>query len=186
MAIKQLVDIDKIKTEANKIATVVMNHEQVKQAKQRFDQLPERDRFALKALSIFAGVMLVVLMVFLPIRHFATSEQQHYQEAKSLLTWMRANEAAARQIAAMTQAGADGQSLLNTINLAAQNRAITIKRIEPEGQSNSSVWLENAPYETVMLWLFDLQEQHKIRVKQITIDKQPNSGYVNVHALFGV
>lgn len=177
-----------IKEQLTTALTTVMNHQQVKEAKQRFDQLSERDRFALKILSLFVALWLVALIVFMPISHFATTQANQYKEAKSLLAWMYSNEALARQIASSPLQGgnADAQSLISVINLAAKNRAITVKRLEPEGQSNISVWLESAPYETMMLWLFDLQEQNKIHVKQITIDKQPEAGYVNVHVLFGV
>lgn len=177
---------DQVKLVLNRAAKLVVNTDQFRQLQQRINSLPPRDQLALKMLSIFLVSVFVLLGVFLPARQFADSEQHKYQEAKSLLAWMYANESAARQIASAPQVGGDGQSLLNTINVAAQNRAISIKRIEPEGQRNSNVWLENAPYEKVMLWLFDLQEQYKIRIKQITIEKQPNAGYVNVHVVFGV
>jgi general secretion pathway protein M len=177
-----------IKEKVATALTAVMNHEQVKQAKQRFDHLSERDRFAVKILSLFIALCFVWLIVFYPIDQFAAKQAFNYKEAKSLLTWMRSNEVVARQIASLsTQSGnGDAQSLIGIINLAAKNRAITVKRLEPEGQRNISVWLESAPYEPMMLWLFDLQEQNKIHIKQITIDKQPEAGYVNVHVLFGV
>ena len=177
---------EKLQATFTKVAAKAMNNEQVKELLVRFNALPERDRLALKVLGIFFGFLFVVFVIWFPAHAFVDHKQAAYEESRDLLTWMHANEALARRSALASNGQAKtGQALLSVVNMAAQTRTLNIKRLEPDGEKDVRVWLENAPYEQTLLWLFDLENQYQVHIKQITIDKQPTAGYVNAHILFG-
>jgi type II secretory pathway component PulM len=152
----------------------------------KWHELNDRDRLALKALSIFLGLLLGWLFI-ISVIDWKNHRQSAYQEARALLTWMHTQEPLARQAAQLSNsvASSTAQSLLATINATAQAHKIAVKRIEPDGEHNVRLWLENVTYSDLVLCLFELENQKNIHIKQITINKQGVSGYVSGTIIFG-
>ncbi|MFB0933925.1 MAG: type II secretion system protein GspM, partial [Pseudomonadales bacterium] len=73
----------------------ILNHPQIEQLKQRYQQLEKRDRLALNSLSAFLGLMLVYFMVWSPANSYVEQSRQNYQRQAALLSYLRASEAKA-------------------------------------------------------------------------------------------
>ncbi|MEX1058352.1 MAG: type II secretion system protein GspM, partial [Natronospirillum sp.] len=92
---------------------------------------------------------------------------------------VRANVALSGQTAATDSA----QSMTNAISQAAQTHDLDLTRFEQSGEEGLRVWLDNQPFDDVLLWVAALETQG-LRVDQMTISQTNQSGLVNVRGVY--
>lgn len=131
--------------------------------------------------GIFLVALLIVYGVLLPAHRLADEAALQYRERHNLLTWMQANESRARALKQLQQAQGNvtKDSLLSTLTTAAQQQEIVIKRFEPQDVNELRVWLENVPFNKMILWLDSLQRLHDIDTGQINVTGQEQPGLVS-------
>lgn len=158
-----------------------MTNLQITHLKQRFSALPPNDRLALIGLSLFLAALIVIYMLILPAQRFANAAADHYQQRAELLAWMQSNEQAARAIASEPNEkinASDGQSILSLASQHAQANNISFKRFEPISNSGLRIWLDNIPFNNMLAWLTQLQNDYGIKVIEISIDRGESTGKV--------
>ena len=160
----------------------ILNHPQIEQSKQRYQQLEKRDRLALNSLSAFLGLMLVYFMVWSPANSYVEQSRQNYQRQAALLSYLRASEAKARQTNGNSSAAVSGQSLLSRLSSSAGRFNIKPNRLQPEGTDGVSVWFSEVGFNELIRWLENLGNEG-FTVKQISIDRQEASGLVNARII---
>lgn len=158
-----------------------MLRQRYKQSVETFNQLPLRIRQVIILLSVLLTVLLAIYGLLLPAQHFADEAAQQYRKRHGLLTWMRANESKARALNQTEQAQEKvvKDSLLSTLADTAQRQQISFKRFEPREGNELRVWLENVPFNKLILWLDSLQRLHGIDTNQITVSRRDRPGLVN-------
>ncbi|UZE94480.1 type II secretion system protein M [Alkalimarinus alittae] len=166
------------------IITKIKNSPSVVSAMRQFDSLPKRDQQALLLLSGALVLAILYFLVWSPAHEFSKKQEANLKSSQELLSWVRANEGIARSL--VGDAGShsskiiDSQSLVSTVSSNAQKHKINLKRFEPSGERKVRVWLEKVPFNTVILWLKDLNSSYNIEVSQVSIDKDEKGGLVNV------
>jgi len=158
-----------------------MSSLQITELKQRFDALSSNDRIALSLLSLFVAALFVVYMLILPAHRFANDAADQHQQSAELLAWMQANEAAARVLApqpAVKTTLATGQSILSLASQQAQANNISFKRFEPFAEGGLRIWLDNVPFNNMLQWLTQLQENYGVQVNQLSVDRSKGAGTV--------
>lgn len=150
--------------------------------RQQFDGLSAKDRFAVTLLAIFIALVLIVYVLLLPASRYADNAAQYQRDRAELLTWMQANEAAARMLPSHnrnTPKPATGQSILSLSAQTAQTHNISFQRFEPFAEDGLRIWLDNIDFNNLLAWLNQLQQQYGIDVLQASIDRGATSGKVN-------
>lgn len=166
------------------IINKIKNAPAVVSALRQYDAMPKRDQQALMALGIALLLAVLYFLVWSPAHEFATKQQANLNSSQELLSWVRANEGIAKTL--VSNAGEsssqilDSQSLVSTVSANAQKHKIKLKRFEPSGDRKVRVWLEKVPFNTVIVWLRDLNKTYNIEVSQVSIDKDEKGGLVNV------
>ncbi|WP_019866425.1 type II secretion system protein GspM [Methylovulum miyakonense] len=82
-----------------------------------------------------------------------------------------------------------GQSLLGIIDSGSEQAGIkpAIKRLQPEGQDNVTVSLEQCPFDPLIDWLAMLSSNNGISVKQISLGREAgDTGKVKGKVLLGL
>lgn len=173
--------MDKGTTSHQARLSVTMLRQRYKQSVETFNQLPLRMRQVLILISVLLAVLLIIYGLLLPAQHFADEMARQYRQSHSLLAWMQANESKARALKQTEQAQEKvvKDSLLSTLADTAQRQQISFKRFEPREGNELRVWLENIPFNKLILWLDSLQRLHGIDTKQITISRRNRPGLVN-------
>lgn len=158
-----------------------MMNERYKRLIEKFNQLPQRIRQVSLLTSVFFASLLMVYGLLVPAHHFADEVARQYHNKQSLLAWMRENESKARALKQPQPAREKimKESLLSTLAAAAQSQQITLKRFEPQAGNELRVWLENIPFNKLILWLDSLQQLHDIHTKQVTVYRRDLPGLVN-------
>lgn len=166
------------------IITKIKNSPSVVSAVRQFDSLPKRDQQALMLLSLALVLAVLYFLVWSPAHSFSAKQAANLKSSQELLSWVQANEGIAKSLASDTGNSSskivDSQSLVSTISSNAQKHKISLKRFEPSGERKVRVWLEKVPFNTVIIWLKDLNSTYNIEVSQVSIDKDEKGGLVNV------
>ena len=61
---------------------------------ERYYELPERDRFTLKLLSLVCGLALCYLLLWQPLVNWSNKVEQDYQNKRELVNWIGGNKPA--------------------------------------------------------------------------------------------
>lgn len=134
-----------------------------------------------------AAALIAILIYFLawqPFTNYLKQLRLKAQTQQEQLAWMRQAARDTQQLrAAMPASGRlpPGQSLLGVADQSAKsgNLGPALKRIEPEGQRSVRVWLEQAAFDDLMLWLQGLKRDYGIDAADIVIERQEAAGRVN-------
>lgn len=131
---------------------------------------------ALAALIVLAVLWLAV---WKPISDWRSVAHNRYQNAQAQLDWMHANESRARALAAGNTRSGGQRSLLPVITRAAQAQGVQVNRLQPESGGVVSVSIQTQPFNDVLQWLHQLEENNGVTVLRLAADAQSQPGIVN-------
>ena len=145
-----------------------------------YAELESRDRYALLGLSVFFGLLFIVVGIWQPAADYAARAEASRNSQRELIAWMNSTAAQARATAGTQATGRrSGQSLLTSVSRTAKAFSIKPNKLQPEGNDEVSVWFEAVAFNMLVSWLEDLQTKQGILVRQISVDKNELPGTVN-------
>ncbi|TPW09735.1 MAG: proteinral secretion pathway protein M [Halothiobacillaceae bacterium] len=143
-----------------------------------------------KRTVVMGGVVLVIALLYAlvwdPVMSGVAGLRQTVAENRALVVWM---QSAAHEIktaqANRGQRGSvqrGGQSLLALVDQTARQGGLgdALKRVEPKGNDEVRVRLEQASFDEMVTWLTLLQRNYAVTVDTIAIDREATPGRVNV------
>ena len=140
---------------------------------------PGEQRIVL-ALGFLIVVSLLYVGAWKPVSDWRAIEANRQQNAQALYDWLRANESAARQAARTNRnASQAGRSLTPVVTKAAAAHQITVNRLQPEGNGIVSVSVQRQPFNKIIAWVSQLEENNGVSVERASIDGVDTPGYVN-------
>lgn len=140
-----------------------------------------------RVLGIGAGLSALLLLwaaLIEPAQSARRSLQAQVQAAETDLAFM---QQATQQLAGMQAVGGThvfdraGRSLLALADGSAREARLgaAIKRIEPIAANRVNVWLEQANFDDVALWLEQLQSQFGVRIDEFSLQRSTGVGQVD-------
>ena len=140
----------------------------------RFDALSPRERTLVLGCAAAVGIALLYGTVAPLIEFRATAIERQAREFQDLM-WMQDNRAEAEARAA--DATATSQARMSTINAAAKEVDLPLRRIQPEA-NGFSVQVDRQPFDRVIRWTDALESRHGIEIVSATVDMH-EPGIVN-------
>lgn len=142
--------------------------------------LTERDRLAVLGLAAFLGLVVLYFGVWTPAHDWNVAADERYQRQFGVLQWMRTNEENARAAARSSAAaqGGGNNSMLTRVSSSANRSGVKLTRFQPEGGGGVAIVIQNQPFNAVLRWLDELARE-RIQVRQLSLDRQGQSGLVN-------
>lgn len=153
--------------------------------KQHYQQLGSRDRKAVHLLAVFLGLILLGYGIVLPSYHFYRDNRADYLSQQTLLAWVQANADRARALPRQRAQAKPSQPILQTVSSSAGQFGLNPNRLQPEGAGRLRLWLNDAPFNKTIQWLNQIAEQFGITIQEISIEKNPKPGLVNIQCLLG-
>jgi general secretion pathway protein M len=155
----------------------------MKQIRQWLDGLAPRERNLVYAAAALLGIAVVYFAVVLPVTSAARHREARIVQKTSDLAWM---QQVAPQVMAAAAAGggvASDESLVVLVDRTARESGIgsSIRDQTPAGQNGLQLRLEGAPFDLLMAWLANLQQQHGVRVDGAIIGAANAPGLVNAN-----
>lgn len=140
-----------------------------------------------RVILALAGGMLVFMLYFLviwePLAKGAERLEKERQHAAELSSWLQSIEpelAQLRRTSVSKPAGTSQGSVLAIVDSSAKSGGLgnAVKRMQPEGDNTVRVWLEKAPFNTMLTWLQRLEQQHAISAADLSISQENEPGFV--------
>jgi general secretion pathway protein M len=132
------------------------------------------------ALTVALVVMLLWLLIWKPISDWRAVAHNRHQNAQAELDWVRANEARARAVARSGSSSGAERSLQPIITRSAESLGIQLNRLQFEAGSNViNVAIQSQPFNQILRWLHQLEENNNVTVLRLAIDADAQPGLVN-------
>ncbi len=149
-----------------------------------WNSLAVRER---KLLMVGGGVLalaLAWLLVWEPVQQGISEREQAINNHQALIGELQVMREEARTLRGRARANAGGGTrgdLLSLANSSAREHGLggAVQRVQPQGDDQVQVWLEQAAFDELVAWLGTLQYEHGIRVHNISLERQREPGRVN-------
>lgn len=133
-----------------------------------------------------AGVALICMMYFLfvwePLKLSNQNLSLRINEASELQTWLShvGPELVSLKGNAVNSSSSNRGSVLSIADRSAKASGLgsSVKRMQPDGENMSRVWFENAPFNSLLAWLLQLENQNAIFVTEMNINRETQAGHV--------
>lgn len=153
----------------------------IEQLRERFLALQPRERWLVGAAGAIVIVALLFLLIWEPLHGSVKRLRSDVADMQQLI----AELAQARSLVLAGRGGAgviqgQGRSLLAIADQTGKENGLgsAITRMQPEGDSNVRVWLEQADYGAMMRWIHVLETSYGIAVTEAAIDREAQPGLV--------
>jgi general secretion pathway protein M len=137
------------------------------------------EQWVILGLAALTVITVLWLGIWKPISDWRDVEHNRYRNAQIALDWMRANEARAREIAQSGPAGGGARQITQVITRSAEVQQLQIARLQPEDSGAVSVVLQSQPFNQVVRWLHQLQQNNGVTVARASFDAETEPGLVS-------
>ncbi len=144
-----------------------------------WEQREPREQLILAVAGLVLAGLLYFLLVWEPLYKSLHQQRAEIQEARSLATWLveirPEVQASGGHIA---QGASGGRSMLSVVDTAARQAGLgtKVKRIQPDGDKNVRVWIEEAPLTDILRWIQTLHDRHGIDTSNLNMDRGKAAG----------
>lgn len=144
-----------------------------------FDQLPRRDQIVLIIGVFFVTVVLVWSLVLNPLADSVVMNTQQYENAKRDLAEVKLLVAEFQQY--QSNQGSNPQSfgsLDSVVTKAINQNQLAITTKTPSGNDRLTIRFDNANYEDIIQWLYDLETGQGVQVENLSLTASGQPGFV--------
>jgi general secretion pathway protein M len=154
-----------------------------------WQQLTTRERILL---LVGGGLLLVVLIYSMLIEPLASSRAELQELVERSRTTHSAIQQAVAEARMLRSGGAKPrqalgtQSMMGRVDESARRFGLgaQMKRVEPSGKDNISVWLEKASFDSLAAWLEEIERQYGLQVHTLEAERV-DTGLVNARVILG-
>lgn len=148
---------------------------------QWFNRLKRQEQILVLILAVVLVAYLLVVMVFRPMSQQINSLALQNQQSVETLA---AVKALAAEYQLLQKSGAarhqSKQNLTRLIDTLVKKHQLSMSRFQPSSSGDVQVRFENAAYSHILAWLHDLEHNHGVLIKDLSITMGGVSGIVNV------
>ncbi len=149
--------------------------------KEWWSQASMRDQLSLVIGGGFVVLYILFMMVLKPV-----SEMRDKEEIKNraLLNNLEEVRVLAAQVVAKNQRGgqkSDSRSLESIVQSSTATHSLQPASINPSGDNGVRLRFEEANFENVLKWLYEMEVSQSLRIKDISITPASNPGAVTVN-----
>jgi general secretion pathway protein M len=146
--------------------------------RQWIDGLAPRERRLVLAAGALGAIALLYVGVALPVDRLQARQAARVEQKTADLAWMRL---AAPLVATAAARGGNHESLVVLVDRTGREAGLAgaVRDQSPDGGNGLRLRLEGAPFDAMIEWLANLQNQYGVSVSDATIDAAAAPGLVN-------
>ncbi len=149
----------------------------------RYESLQPREQLMVGFAAGAIALAFVYAAIWQPFAHARSRHAQELQDARAVATTLAVAESEVLSGARPGSSAIVGSevSLLSAVDQAAKSGALTKppSRLQPDGEKQARVWIEDVQFDALMRWMFELQNNYGLRIDVADIERQPTPGLVN-------
>lgn len=148
---------------------------------QWFNNLARKEQLLL----LFCGALLVVYILFIlilkPMSSSAEQLQLQNQQAAVTLTKVQKLAGEYKALSKINKpVTAKSQNLTRLIDSSVKKNQLVMGRFQPSSSGDVQVRFENAAFTSILGWLNELENDHGVMIKDLSVSPGSSSGLVNV------
>jgi len=153
--------------------------------KERWQQLAPREKQLLILMSVVVLITLFYFALWKPLKTGIEDGELRIKAQTRALMEIRKQAAEVRQLRASGAASRttvkDSSSLLGLIERSAKQKNIkgSLQKVQPEGQREVRVWMENVAFDQLISWLDLLTNRYGIQISEISLEHSNTPGIVS-------
>ena len=150
--------------------------------KEWFAQLNQREQMSVLALGLAMALYLLYVLVWSPLS--SEREQLAVQNAVIAESQVRVDA----MVSELLQLRAGGvktgtrRNLTSVINESTSRLQLPVIRLQPNSRGEIQVRLENASFDDVLQWLYQMEYTEHMLVREVALTQSNTAGLVNVTA----
>jgi general secretion pathway protein M len=150
--------------------------------KQWFNNFNTREQL----MMVMGGAAVIVYLGYVLLWNpLAISQKNLKIQNQQATETLQKVEALAAQYKKLKQSGlsskkGSGQSLSQIIDTSVARNQLKMKRFQPSSSGDAQVRFENAEFNHIIAWLYDLENGYGLIVKDLSVTPSNISGYVDV------
>lgn len=153
---------------------------------ERWQALEPRERWLVALAAAVAVVGLFYVAVWEPLTQSNQQINERVAHTRELVSWLQLVAPEARRLRGSSPPGTRSSgTLLNIVDASSKTAGLdkAIARLQPHGQNEVRLWLEKAPYQTLMRWLLTLEKDQGVIISELSISRGSASGLVSARAI---
>lgn len=148
-----------------------------------FEGLEERERLLVAVAGVMVIIAVLVLGIIRPIAGQTSRGHERVADKRELLTELeQVAQRIGPQRGGMTPGNAvNTDSLVVVVDQTTRNAGLAayLKRNQPDGATSIRLRFENAPFDTIVEWLAELEAEYNLSATSANIDMASDTGRVN-------
>jgi general secretion pathway protein M len=145
--------------------------------------LEPRERRLVLIGALVLGLLFVYWILLDPMLSAYRERAAQVEQQRASLAWMQQSAVRIQQLqqASGGGQGLGGRSLLAVVDGSAREAGLgnSLSRVRPDGALAVRVWFEGVPFDALVEWLGRLEQDYRVQVKLITLERQPQPGRVH-------
>jgi general secretion pathway protein M len=138
-------------------------------------------------LVLFGGIAAIILIfysqVWSPFVNARDIKMQQVDNNQALLAWMKTKSAEVKQLKLSNPDALrsdNNRSLLAIVDSLGNQLGLrnSIKQIEPNGQDNVTIWMDEIEFDALITMLGQLDKRNGVMVNEASVNKLDQPGYV--------
>ncbi len=149
--------------------------------RERYERLDGRDK---RAVQLLAGVLIPCVLYFAlvyPVQQQRRVLHDKVATAEQQLKEMQAN---VQTIISLRGSGVaqtrNGRSLAQVVADSAREKSLVVARLQPKSDHELQVWLDEADFDRVLPWLYELETASGLQIASATVSAGEAEGRVRV------
>jgi general secretion pathway protein M len=144
----------------------------------------QREQLALVGGAAAVLLLLLYLLAWQPFVNAVEKQRTHVKNQQITLDWMQQVLPEFQSLSSQNRAAGNRQTneaLLTLVDRTAKQKQLReqFQRLKPQGDDTVQLWVEQAPFDTLLNWLGNLTSQYGIQIETLNIDRQELPGIVN-------
>jgi general secretion pathway protein M len=164
-------------------AQIAQLNRQLAPLRARFEALQPREQMMVAAAGVVVGLGLIYLLLWQPFVLYRAHGAHELQTARAAAARIEQLGAQAQQAHPTGGAPVVGRdvSLLSAVDQASKDGTLgkAPSRMQPDGDTQVRVWLEDVPFNALLHWMDELQARYGVRIDGVSIERRPTAGVVN-------
>jgi general secretion pathway protein M len=157
---------------------------QLAPARQWFDGLQAREQLFVAAAAAVLALALVYWVLWEPFalwRSRAAADLAASHDLAGRIEQLGAQVQQAQLNGGGPPVVGSDVSLLSAVDQASKDGVLTKppSRMQPDGDKQVRVWVEDVQFDSLLRWLDDLQNRYGVRVDAVAVERRPTAGTVN-------
>ena len=149
-----------------------------------WEALQSRERYMVTLAAVLVSLAILYLAIWSPIASSRDAKQKRVDAKRDTVTWMIIKKQEVEHLKRINpnlfNKVNDGRSLLAIVDTGAKQMGIrpAITRIEPKGEDNVQIWVEDIAFDYLIVLLGELERRNTIEVADASLNRSDQVGKV--------